>query len=95
MKSNIFGEFLFDLAKCAAHHPHHVLPKLMALVNAFKDEIYTKDSKQKSNNVSSSPRTDAATKLLQQLKSDSGLYDIIIQMERMCEGIFKFSFAFS
>lgn len=75
------------LAKCAAHHPHHVLPKVMALFNAFKDEIYVSDSKQKSKNVPNSPRTDAATKLLQELKGNSGLRDIIVQMERMWEGI--------
>lgn len=63
-----------------------MLPKVLALFNAFKDDEFLKDAKQKSKPISSSPRTDAAGKLLQKLKGDGGLRDIIVQMERMCEG---------
>lgn len=76
----------FLLAKCAKHHPHHVLPKIFAIFNAFKDEDFIKDAKQKSKTISSSPRTDAAGQLLQKLKSVAGLCDIIVQLERMYEG---------
>lgn len=76
----------FDSVKCAIDHPHHVLPKVFALVNAFKDDIYIHDPRQKKKTVSSSPRTDAAINLLQRLKGDARLRDTIIQMERMCEG---------
>lgn len=63
-----------------------MLPKVFALYNAFKDEEFIKDANQKSKSISSSPRTDAAVQLLQKLKGAAGLRDIIIQMERMCEG---------
>lgn len=76
----------FVLAKCAKHHPHHVLPKIFAIFNAFKDEDFIKDAKQKPKTISSSPRTDAAGQLLQKLKADTGLRDIIVQLERMYEG---------
>lgn len=62
-----------------------MLPKVFALVNAFKDEIYIKDPKQKAP-VTSSPRTDVAVKLMERLKGNFSLHDIIIQMEKMCEG---------
>lgn len=88
MNSFVFY-FLLDSVKCAVDHPHHVLPKVFALVNAFKDEIYIKDPKQKTKTVSSSPRTDAAAKLLQRLKGDARLRDTIIEMERMNEGSFS------
>lgn len=57
----------------------------MALVNAFKDDDFIKVAKNKST-ISSSPRTDAATKLLRKMKTHSQLRDIIVQMERMFEG---------
>lgn len=58
----------------------------MALFNAFKDEDFIKDAKQTSKPVSSLPRTDAAGQLLQKLKGIGGSRDMIVQMERMCEG---------
>lgn len=73
------------LVRCALHHPHHVLSKVLALVNAFKDADFITDAKNRST-ISSSPRTDAANQLLQKMKGRSELRDIIIQMERMCEG---------
>lgn len=74
-----------------------MLPKVFALYNAFKDEEFIKASGQKSKTLPNSPRTDAAVQLLQKLKGSTGLRDIIIQMERMCEGtdsdcIFKYLF---
>lgn len=79
---------VYFTVRCAIDHPYHVLPKVFALVNAYKDEIYPKDAKQKTNNtISSSPRTEAATNLLQQLKTNRKLRDIIMQMDTMCEGI--------
>lgn len=71
---------------CALQHPHHVLPKILALVNAFKDDEFIADKIQKSK-MSNSPRTNAAVKLLQRLKGEAKLRDIIIQMERMSKGI--------
>lgn len=62
-----------------------MLPKVLALVNAFKDDEFIADAKKKST-ISSSPRTDAAVKLLQMLKGRRELRDIIAQMERMFEG---------
>lgn len=76
---------LFRLVKCALHHPHHVLPKVLALVNAFKDDEFIKGAKNKST-ISSSPRSDAAVKLLRKMKTYGQLCDTIIQMERMFEG---------
>lgn len=70
--------FVPILVKCALDHPHHVLPKVLALVNAFKDEETLEKS--------SSPRTDAATKLLQKMKEKAILRPIIVQMEKMYEG---------
>lgn len=70
---------------CAKRHPHHVLPKVMELFNAFKDEDFVTDPKQKMP-ISNSPRTIAAGQLLQKLKSFPELREIIVQMERMCEG---------
>lgn len=59
----------------------------MALFNAFKDEAFSVDPNKKLKTISSSPRTDAAAQLLQKLKCNGRLRDIIIQMERMFEGI--------
>lgn len=67
--------------KCAMDHPHHVLPKVLALVNAFKDEEFLDQSLK-----SSSPRTDAASKVLSTMKQNDDLRAIIVQMERMCAG---------
>lgn len=72
--------------KCALLHPHHVLPKVLALVNAFKDEQFIEGKK---NSISSSPRTDAAMKLIQKMKQYHQLRDIIVQMERMFDGMTK------
>ncbi|XP_031619505.1 serine/threonine-protein kinase ATM [Contarinia nasturtii] len=72
------------ILRCALQHPHHVLPKVLALVNAFKDDRFIEDVNSKSA-ISSSPRTDAAAKLLQIMKGYSALRDIICEMERMCE----------
>lgn len=88
------NSIFFLLAKCANHHPHHVLPKVFALYNAFKDEEYIKDASQKSKTLSMSPRTDAAVQLVQKLKGDAGLRDIIIQMEKMCQGMCQISIVF-
>lgn len=63
-----------------------MLPKIFEIFNAFKDEDYTKDARQKSKAITSSPRTDAAGQLLQKLKGVTGLRDIIVQMEKMSEG---------
>lgn len=63
-----------------------MLPKVLALFNAFKDEEYVVDPKQKSKTITNPPRTDAACNLLHRLKHDTKLRDIIVQMEKMCEG---------
>lgn len=75
----------FHLVRCASEHPHHVLPKVLALVNAFKDDEFIQGTMNKTT-VSCSPRTDAAVKLLQVMKGRPQLRDIIVQMERMFEG---------
>lgn len=75
--------------KCAKDHPYHVLPKVLALVNAFKDDEYIANVNGKSA-ISSSPRTDAAIRLMGKLKCDQKLRKILEQMEIMCEGMTDF-----
>lgn len=70
-------------------HPHHILPKIFALANAFKDEEF-KDEVDAENSrrlpISSSPRTDASQNLLRQLKNNKKLRHIIEQWEKMSNG---------
>ncbi|XP_055323121.1 serine/threonine-protein kinase ATM isoform X2 [Sitodiplosis mosellana] len=76
------------ILRCALEHPHHVLPKVLALVNAFKDDEFIHDAKNRSS-ISSSPRIDAAFKLLQVMKGRRELRDIIFQMELMFENLIR------
>lgn len=80
--------FIFIVAKCAIDHPHHVLPKIFALANAFKDE----NSVLNRETMNSSPRTDSSRILLQQLKTNSKLGRIIEQWENMSDGKNSISF---
>lgn len=65
------------------HHPHHVIPKVFALANAFMDEKIV-GSKLKA--VSNSPRTDMAKSLLTAFKDDEKLRPIVDQWEKMSTG---------
>lgn len=74
---------IFSSGKCALDHPHHVLPKMFGLANAFMDENYA-DSKPAS--ISSSPRTDACKVMLQELRKETKLRSMIDQWELMSSG---------
>lgn len=65
------------------HHPHHVIPKIFALANAFMDEKIV-GSKLKA--VSTSPRTNTAKALLDAFKGDDNLRPIVDQWEKMSTG---------
>lgn len=68
------------------HHPHHVIPKIFALANAFMDEKIVGSTLKA---VSTSPRTNTAKALLDVFKTEDKLRPIVDQWDIMSTGEYK------
>ncbi|KAG4079703.1 hypothetical protein HA402_009089 [Bradysia odoriphaga] len=74
----IFHRLIGDvMVRCATDHPQQTLYQLLALSNAYADDPAT-------HKATKEPRVLGAAKILDKLRKDTRLREIVTQMERMC-----------
>lgn len=84
-KSDEFSNIVFSLIeRCAREHPHHTLNHILALSNAYKDEI---GSESQENDL----RVEGANALIAQLKENRKISKMIIQLEKLCSTLIGFA----
>lgn len=63
--------------RCASDHPQQTLYQLLALANAYADDPVT-------HKKTKEPRVLGAVKILEKLKKEQKLMNVVVQMEKMC-----------
>lgn len=84
-KSDEFSIIIFSIIeRCAREHPHHTLNHIMALSNAYKDSVNTK-------NPENELRVEGANTLLAQLKENPNIAKMIKQLEKLCSALIDYA----
>ena len=85
-----FERQIYNIVKrCAEEHPHHTLPIILALANSDRDDKYTEVS---INASSKDHRVQGATKLIQELKKDPHLEDVIEKMDTLSDALTELAY---
>lgn len=85
-----FERQIYNVVKrCAQDYPHHTLPIILALANSDRDDKYTEVSIKAS---SKDHRMQGATKLIQELKKDPHLKDVIEKMDMLSDALTELAY---
>lgn len=85
-----FSKDIFKiLEKCAMDHPHHTLPLLLSLANANLDREFNKDV---TNTLQNDGRMNAAVTLINKLKRQSNLKQIIERLQQLSEALIDLAY---
>lgn len=84
-KTDEFSKIIFLLIeRCASEHPHHTLNHIMALSNAYRDSV---DTKNQENEL----RVEGANTLIAQLKENPNISKMLNQLEKLCSVLIDYA----
>lgn len=85
-----FGLLITSIVeKCAKEHPHHTLPLILALINGNKDKDYSNCTTITDSNET---RLNGAKKLINTLKSDKRMKELIGNMMKVADSLIELAY---
>ncbi|GLV35047.1 telomere fusion [Carabus blaptoides fortunei] len=86
---DVFDKIINDLLeRCAIDHPHHTLPIILALADSYKDRTFDLENK----NDFSETRVQTAKSLVDRLKTNPKLMNIIENMEKLSTALISLAY---